>query len=466
MDLQTIQDKYQRLMGPLPNSAVLRAHQRAGAQTAPTSERGYRTTPENQIKYLYRQMWTDPELRATILELRSMDRLDPRVKKIHNKTASAIIKGGLRLKNSDQSPGIKRAWDKFERRLSLKKRPKLHSDARGLMMEGNLPMQWVLDEARRTLLQGVRMPSETILPKVGPNGRFIDPRAAYEQFDLSSGAVLFVFPLWQMTLARLNPDNWDDFGSLGRPYLDASRSVWKKLTMTEEDTVLRRRMRAPLRMAHVLEGATAAQLKTYRETVEADQAEGITTDYYLNKKGSVNALQGDANLEQMANVVHLLDTFFSGSPAPKGLFGYASDLNRDILEDLKRDYFEEVDAMQDELAAVYQLGFELQLLLDGVNPDNFDFSVEFAERRTETANQAADRGLKYQAMGASQQTVFEIIGLDADQEAKRREKEKDKWNPYPDPNNINPKRPDVSVTPGNQRKGESATNISTRTGNG
>jgi len=462
MELTDIQAKYQRLMGPLPASALLRAHQRAGAQEVPTTERGYRTTPENQIKYLYRQMWTDPDLRAAILDLRSMDRLDPRVKKIHNKTASAIIKGGLRLKNSDQSPRIKTAWDRFQRRLGLDRRPKLHSDARGMMMEGNLPMQWVLDEARRTVVYGVRMPSETILPKVGANGRFLDPRSAYDQHDLTSGAVLYTFPLWQLTLGRLTPDNWDDFGSLGRPYMDANRTIWRKLTMTEEDTVLRRRMRAPLRMSHTLEGATEPELAAYQAKVEAAQAEGITTDYYQNKKGGVTPIQGDANLEQMADVVHLLDTFISGTPAPKGLLGYASDLNRDILEDLKRDYFEEVDAMQDEVAAVYQLGFELQLLLDGVNPENFDFTVEFAERRTETPNQAADRGLKWQAMGASQQTVFELIGLDVDQEAKRKEAEKDKWNPYPDPNNINPKRPDVSVTPGNQRKGESATTISTR----
>ena len=62
--------------------------------------------------------------------------------------------------------------------------------------------------------------------------------------------------------------------------------------------------------------------------------------------------------------------------------------------------------------------------------------------------------------------MLEIVSLDADQEAKRKEAEQDQWNPYPDPNNINPKRPDVSVTPGNQRKGESATTISTRSGNG
>jgi hypothetical protein len=462
-DLRAYQDKYQRLMGPLPASVIVQTNQHQGVYTA-TTERGRRPTPEDQIKYIYRQMWVDAELRATVLDIRHMDAIDNRVKRIHRKTAASVIKGGLRLKNADQAPSLKRAWDRFERRLQLMKRPKLFSDSRGFMMEGNLPMQWVLDADRRQVIQGVRMPSETILPKVGQNGQFTDPRNAYEQHDLSSGAILTSFPLWQLTLGRLTPNNYDDFGSLGRPYLDASRTVWKKLVMTEEDLVLRRRMRAPLRMSHVLEGASDIDLESYQKATEMRQAAGITTDYYQNRKGGVTALQGDANLDQIADVDLLIDTFFAGAPAPKGLFGYSKDLNRDILEDLKRDYFEEIDALQDELSAVYQTGFELQLLLDGINPDNFDFSVEFAERRTETANQAADRGLKWQALGASQETILDIIGLDAQTELKRKERERGKWNPYPDPTAINPKRPNVSVTPNNAPKGESSTTISTRSG--
>lgn len=53
-------------------------------------------------------------------------------------------------------------------------------------------------------------------------------------------------------------------------------------------------------------------------------------------------LQGDANLGQIADVVHLLDTFFSGAPAPKAIFGYSEGLNRDIFEDLKQNYFDEI----------------------------------------------------------------------------------------------------------------------------
>lgn len=437
-----------------------------GEEPRPNTEQGWRSTPEKALEYLYRMMWVDSELRATILDIRRMHRLDPRVKKVHKRTAAAAIKGGLRLKTGKTgNTRLTRAWQDFERRLRLNRREKLESDARGMMMEGNLPMQWVLGADRR-VVAAIRMPSETILPKVGANGTFLDPMTAYEQYDVATGSRLAVFPLWQLSLGRLTPDNYDDQGCMGRPYLDASRSVWQKLAMTEEDLVLRRRMRAPLRLAHVLEGATPEEMDAYRAEVEQDQAHGITTDYYMNRKGSVTPVQGDTNLEQIADVVHLLDTFFAGAPAPKGLFGYTKDLARDILEDLKRDFFDEIDSLQDTLSYVYQLGFELDLLLKGINPMDAGFEVVFAERRTETPNQAADRALKYQAIGLSGQTVMETAGVDPAIEMERLDHESRDRDPYPEPHRIGPSAgaPRVSITPGNARKGESATDI--RSGGG
>ncbi|MGR4506678.1 hypothetical protein K8Q81_23120 [Escherichia coli] len=71
------------------------------------------------------------------------------------------------------------------------------------------------------------------------------------------------------------------------------------------------RTRAPLRMSHVLEGASQEDLNLYRAEVERDQAYGNWRDFFLNKKGSVTSVSGDANLDQIADVSYLLDTFFA-----------------------------------------------------------------------------------------------------------------------------------------------------------
>lgn len=422
----------------------------------PTSERGYRITPEARAAQLYRQMWVDPALQAGILDIRHMDRVDPRVKKLHGRMARSTVKGGLICDTLSSNTRILKRWKQFVQRLELHKLPKLESDCRGLVMEGNLPMQWVLG-SNNQIISGVRMPSETLIPQADENGRFKNPAKAYIQQDSQTGLPIAHFALWQLTVGRLSPDNYDDLGSWGRPYLDATRPVWKKLNMTEEDMVIRRRDRAPQRLSHILDGATQEELENYEHRTEQTKGD-IRTDFYSNKKGGVTALQGDANLDQIADVVHLLDTFFAGAPAPKGLFGYAADLNRDILEDMKKDYFEEIDALQDTLADVYETGFRLDLLLSGINPNSTDFRIIFKERRTESPNQAADRALKLKALGASKETVWKTAGLEPEKELGHLEYEQRADSPYPRDDLIAQDQP-VKITPNNAPKGESMTNI-------
>lgn len=440
----------------------------AGGSLPGTTERGGRSTFESQTQAIYRKSYANPQLYQAIIDIRRMHKADGRVKQIHRKTVRAAAKGGVVLKCPASDKRLHREFLVFAKRLGLGKREKLQSDLQGLMMEGNLPIQWVLDK-EQNLVGGIRMPSESILPQVNEAGRIEDVRNAYHQMDFQTQKVVARFALWQLTVARLDPENYDDWGCMGRPYLDATRSVWKKLCMTEEDLVVRRRMRAPLRMNHSLENADDGELKEYREEVENDSKFANFRDFFSNKKSSVTAIQGDTNLDQIADVVHLLDTFHAGAPAPKALFGYPGDLSRDVLEDLKQDWYDEIDALQDNVADVYQVGFGLHLLLKNINPDNCDFTIEFKERRTETRNQRADLGLKIQAGGASRRTVWETMGLDPQTELKNRQEELDSDEPYPllDDDGTSGQDPSgggarVSITPGNQRRGESGTAIATR----
>jgi len=439
--------------------------ERAAGEPQPGSESGSRVNAENWARRMYASMdLVDFDLRASILRIRYMDRVDPRVKKIHVRSARSAAKGGLRLKTASGNTRLINRWQQFQRRLHLHRREKLESDLRGFMMEGNLPLQWVISTERPEVVGAVRMPTETLIPQVDTTGRLIDPRLAWKQVNPLTGEDLAQFALYQLSIGRLTPDNYDDWGSLGRPYLDATRTVWDKLRMTEQDLVIRRRTRAPQRMHHIQPGMDSEKLTHYKAEVEQDQAEGNWRDYYSNtEKAKVEAVGGDANLDQIADVAHLLDTFFAGAPAPKGLFGYADELNRDILEDLKRDWFDELDSMQDLAGQVYEFGFRLDLLLSGIDPNQWEFSIEFAERHAETLNQRADRALKYQALGVPHDMVWEAAGLDPAAVRRQRDAEQDDLDPFPDNDPGRPApgtRPRVSITPGNERKGDSGTSIS------
>lgn len=437
---------------------------RALLPTAPiknSSETGTRLREDARYRELYRQFYVDPEVREAILGIREMDKLDGRVKMIHSRVARDIIKGGLVMQLAKPNQAVSEAWQDFRRRCQLDRQEKLKSDARGLVMEGNLPLQIILD-GQNNVCGLARMPSETIVPNANDGGQFKDVAEAYWQHDLVTGKPKAKFALWQLHLVRFDPDNFDDMGSMGRPFLDANRTTWQKLCMTEEDLVIRRRVRAPLRLSHTLEGASAPELDAYEAKVINKQSE-ITTDYFSNKKGSVNPIQGDSNLDQVGDIALLLDCFFSGSPMPKGLAGYTDGLNRDILEDLKRDYYDEIDVLQDTLAYGYQQAFHIDLLLKGINPHDADFSICYAERRTETPNQAADRALKLQALGMPQNLIWQELGYDPDYINEMKKHQANTVDPYPDdlpPPVAAPGR--VKITPGNGRKGESGTSIANR----
>ncbi|OQX16133.1 MAG: hypothetical protein BWK73_04525 [Thiothrix lacustris] len=422
----------------------------------PSTERGTRSTDEARLRALYQQQQPNFDLAAKISDIRRMDQVDGHVKRIHHRTTHALTKGGLMLVNPAKNTRLAAQWRSYKQSVGLDNRSKLSSDARGLMMEGNLVVQFVLDKSQSRVLGAVRMPAETIRAITDESGQFADVGAAFAQYDWLTGRDLATFPRWQMDVARLDPLNFDDYGEPGRPFLDASRKIWLQMQMTFEDLVIRRRERAPMRTAHVLEGADEATLTKYKAQVENEQ-QVITTNYYLNRKGGVQAVQGDANLDQIADISLLLDAFFSGTPAPKGLFGYADGLSRDILQDMKEEFYDELDILQDLQAWVYQRGFRLHLLLQGLNSDAWDWNVKFAERMTETLNQRTDRSLKQASIGASRHTVFTTAGLDPHAEEQLLAQERDADDPYPLVQAVS--KPTVKVTPNNAPKGESATSI-------
>lgn len=428
----------------------------------PSTERGTRSTDEARLRAMYQQMQPNFDLHNKIMDIRRMDQLDGTVKRIHHKTTHSLTKGGLALINPSKNARLAKQWRDYTTTLGLGNRNKLASDARGLMMEGNLVLQFVLDQGQTRVLKAVRMPAENIRVMTDTSGQIADTSAAYAQYDWLTGQDLATFALWQMEIARLDPLNFDDFAEPGRPFLDANRKIWRKLDMTLDDMVVRRRERAPMRTAHVLEGADETALARYKMQVENEQRE-ITTNYYLNKKGSVQAVQGDANLDQIADISLLIDAFFSGTPAPKGLFGYADNLARDILMDMKEEFYDELDVLQDLQAWAYQRGFRLHLLLQGLNPDAWEWEVKFGERMTETLNQATDRALKLTSMGVSRYTVHKTAGLDPVAEEMLIQQERDSDDPYPLITPAKPAEnpsPTVKVTPNNAPKGESATSVS------
>ena len=78
----------------------------SGGKTTTDSEKGRRATQENQTKAAYAYLTVDYALRATIQDIRLMDRSDGRVKRVHNRVARDVTRGGLVMQHDDPNSKI------------------------------------------------------------------------------------------------------------------------------------------------------------------------------------------------------------------------------------------------------------------------------------------------------------------------------------------------------------------------
>jgi hypothetical protein len=148
---------------------------------------------------------------------------------------------------------------------------------------------------------------------------------------------------------------------------------------------IRRSTRAGMKYLHIIEGATEEELDAYRERNQ-DSTENplnAVTDYYSSKPGSLQTVQGDANLGEITDVRHHISTMWLSSPVPMALLGYGEDLNRDVLEEQTDQYHSALESItgwiEDELVVPL---LERQWLLAGIWPENLDYNIEWASKKT------------------------------------------------------------------------------------
>jgi len=219
---------------------------------------------------------------------------------------------------------------------------------------------------------------------------FIDPARAFYWTDQlwtsdTPPATATFFAEWQMIQA-----SWDsDEGSrYGRPLLTSARSAYKRMTEGELDIAIRRKTRAGMRYVHSLEDASEPEIDAYKarnRAVLGDPSVAIA-DYFSNKRTSITAIQGDAHLSEIDDVLHHIRTFWLASPVPMSLLGYGQDLNRDVLDEQEEQYRRSLESISEWVFGQFVKPLiERQWLLKGIWPDSLTWTAEWASKQPLTA---------------------------------------------------------------------------------
>lgn len=366
---------------------------------------------------LYQRFAVENDRRSVVQDCRRMYDDDPRAQGVIETLASDLTQGGFELSvEGPRSDEAKRIADEMLVRTGFWEHiPAWVEDS---LIDGDTFLEVgatstgdLATLSRKPTLEMVRL-SDDFDQFANPAKAFAWSETPWMMGSVPGDAVYFAE--WQMIHARARKRS---NGRYGRPLFSSARKSFKRLSEGELDISVRRKTRAGMKFLHSLEDAGEDDIKAYmkRNKAALDDPFAAVADFFANKKANVSAIQGDAHLSEIDDVMHHIRTWWLASPVPMSLLGYGQDLNRDVLEKQEKQYQEAIQARRGWVTSEFvQPLIERQWLLKGIWPDNLTWSVQWASKQVlsaDTLDKAAAAALKLKALGLPDDVVIRILSL-------------------------------------------------------
>ena len=377
----------------------------------PSAETTAAPTAQQSIVGEYEKLKADRERLAKIKTCRLMYDTDPRVRKALKMYATDVVKAGFIVKTEDEQ--AKQIATNLQKRIGLNK--KLQDVVRLSGRDGDSFYEIVVDE-QSNISEVSRKPTLRVRRNSNSADKFDNPNKAFYMVpdnylgaDVPTNAVFF--SEWQIIHARWEHDDESRYGS---PMWASATGAFKRVSEGETDMAVRRKVRAGMRLLHVVEGAES-DVKIYKEmNKEAlDKPTAAHLDLFSNKPGSITAIQGDAHLNEINDILHQVATMFAASDVPMELVAYGEGLNRDILGEKKDEYDESLDDGREWVIEEFLKPLiERQWLLKGILPANIDYKIIWRKAKSLTPadlRDLADAGSRFKVLGVKDEIVQLIM---------------------------------------------------------
>lgn len=361
----------------------------------------------------YEKLKSDRERMAIIKTCRRMYQDDPRVKKALRMYATDLVKAGYLVKTKDTQ--AKQIADELQTRLGLNK--KLQDVTRLSGRDGDSFYELVVDE-ELNITEASRKPTLRMRRNSDASDQFPNPSKAfymvdenYMGYEIPNDAAFFAE--WQIIHTRWDHDDESRYGS---PMWAAATGAFKKVTEGETDLAVRRKVRAGMRLLHVVEG-NEADVKAYKEMNKSalDNPTAAHLDLFSNKPGSISVVQGDAHLNEINDILHQVATMFAASDVPMELVAYGEGLNRDILGEKKNEYDESLDDGREWLTEEFiKPLLERQWMLKGLLPANIKYEIKWRKAKPLTpadVRDLADGMARLKLLGVKDEIVQSILAM-------------------------------------------------------
>lgn len=353
----------------------------------------------------------------TVRRAREMYNRDPRIQGMIRALARDATKNGFSVTVTDGPRAIDAqvVADALITRLRLRRR--LDDFLRMSARDGDSFLELGVS-AGREIVELTRKPTLQMVRLSDDFDRFAEPERAFawtDQAAAASGSLggdAIYFPEFLIVHARWLHDSEQRYG---QPEFAAALGAWKKASEGELDVAVGRKARSGVRYVHRLIGATEADMAAYKAANRQalDTPFPAKADYFVNFEGGIDTLQGDANLGELRDVEHHIQTMTAASPVPLELLAYGANLNRDVLQEKKAQYDEGIAAAQGWLSdQIIEPLIERAWLLAGILPENVAYSIGWPAKRVLTPADIAALAAAVAAMrtsGWTDEAIWAVI---------------------------------------------------------
>jgi hypothetical protein len=354
----------------------------------------------------------ETDRRNIILACKEMYKFDPRVKQMHRVLARDLVRGGFMVKT--QNTRAAEIATQLQTRLGLNQ--KCEDWVRLSARDGDSFLELGIDEQMNVAVVS-RKPVLRMHRATNTSDQFTNPAKAFwmdngEIFaSQEPGKDALWFAEWQIIHARWDHDEESRYGS---PMMAAAIGAYRRVTEGEMDVSVRRKTRSGVRYHHVIEGSPA-DVESYKEVNKAALSNpfAAVADFFTNKKGQINVLQGDGDLDKIADILHHIETLGTASDVPLALLAYGNDLNRDVLGEKKAEYEEQLEQGREWLTdQIIKPLLERQWLLQGILPESVTYSIIWRPRIQVTPaliRDLADALMKLRLLSVSAEDINAIL---------------------------------------------------------
>jgi hypothetical protein len=362
----------------------------------------------------YDKLKADRDRLAIIKTCRLMYATDPRVKKALKMYSTDVVKAGFIVRTENAQ--AKQIATQLQSRIGLNK--KLQDVVRLTGRDGDSFYEIVVNDDL-DITEISRKPTLRMRRNSNSADKFTKPNQAFymvkeENFgDLETPRDATFFPQWQIIHSRWEHDDESRYGT---PMWASATGPYKRVTEGETDMAVRRKVRAGMRLLHVVEGGPS-DVEAYKTMNQAALATPTAAhlDLFSNKQGSITAVQGDAHLGEINDILHQVATMFAASDVPMELVAYGEGLNRDILGEKKEAYDESLDDGREWLTEEFLKPLlERQWLLKGILPASIKYEILWRTAKPLTPaslRDLADGLARLRVLGVSEDIIKQLAAL-------------------------------------------------------